>query len=135
MFRRTACRCFSALQFDQVKQIVSDLQRSAPCASNIVLIDVRSPGEIRETGLIPFAINIPVEAVATVLREDYDKDEFEDVFGREKPTQQGHRLVFYCKSGGRSAIACSMAESLGFQSVSNYGGSWMEWSSKHSEQK
>lgn len=36
-------------------------------------------------------------------------------------------IVFYCRSGRRSAIACEMAEGLGFRKVANYEGSWLDW--------
>jgi rhodanese-related sulfurtransferase len=114
-----------------VRQIVADKQQSAVGSSNIVLVDVRSPEEVQGSGLIPFAVNIPVNAVGTVLQATFDADEFEDTFGSPKPDPDQDQLVFYCKSGARSAMACSLAEGMGFRGVVNYSGSWMDWAAQH----
>jgi molybdopterin synthase sulfurtransferase len=36
-------------------------------------------------------------------------------------------LVFYCGTGWRSSMAFLLARELGYESVSNYDGSWLEW--------
>ena len=130
--RRSVVVRFATVGFEQMCRIVKDKESAAAGSSGIVLIDVRSVDEVQRMGKIPFSINIPVNAVPTVLRDDFDKDEFEDTFGAEKPCPQTHRLVFYCMHGVRSATAATLAESLGFQSVASYAGSWAEWSARHS---
>jgi rhodanese-related sulfurtransferase len=53
--------------------------------------------------------------------------EFEDKFGFEKPTAY-QELVFYCKAGVRSSAAAGLAKQVGYKSVGEYRGSWLEWS-------
>ena len=129
--RRSFVCLFSTVGFEQMCRVVQEKQDGAAGANSIVVIDVRSADEVRQTGKIPHAINVPVNAVSTVLRDDFDEGEFEDTFGCPKPLPQSHRLVFYCLHGVRSATAATVAESLGFQSVASYSGSWAEWSARH----
>jgi rhodanese-related sulfurtransferase len=99
MLRLSAVRLFSSIGFEQMSQIVKDKQRGAASASSIVVIDVRSVEEVKESGLIPFAVNIPVNIVPLVLRDDFCGDEFEDSFGCEKPDPKVNRL-------SRTVVGC-----------------------------
>ena len=36
-------------------------------------------------------------------------------------------LIFYCGTGWRSSMAFLMARELGYESIANYDGSWLEW--------
>jgi 3-mercaptopyruvate sulfurtransferase SseA len=39
-------------------------------------------------------------------------------------------MIFYCRSGKRSATAAELASSLDYSNIRNYKGSWLEWSEK-----
>ena len=54
-------------------------------------------------------------------------DEFEDVFGFEKPEKDGREVVFYCKAGIRSSSAARLAKEAGWKKVGEYPGSYMDW--------
>ena len=70
-----------------------------------ILVDVRSEGEYN-SGAIPSAINIPYDVIADNL-----------------PTQdRSARIMVYCRSGSRSAVAADTLESLGFTNVLDFGG-------------
>ena len=73
-------------------------------------------------------------------------EEFKEKFGFVKP-KQNQEIVFYCRSGKRSASACDIAKRNGFtkwapqtlcschltdylSSILNYKGSWLEWVEK-----
>jgi rhodanese-related sulfurtransferase len=88
------------------------------------LTDVREPAEYA-AGYIPTAINIPVGSAPDALF--MPAHEFEDKFGFEKPTAD-QELVFYCKAGVRSSAAAGLAKQVGYKSVGEYRGSWLEWS-------
>jgi rhodanese-related sulfurtransferase len=90
----------------------------------IPLTDVREPAEYA-AGYIPTAINIPVGSAPDALF--MPAHEFEDKFGFEKPTAD-QELVFYCKAGVRSSAAAGLAKQVGYKSVGEYRGSWLEWS-------
>lgn len=78
-----------------------------------VILDVRTPQECAE-GIIPNAVEIdllnPENFMSKVEKLDKDKDYF-----------------IYCRSGGRSAQACSVMEQMGFNSTYNLLGGMLEW--------
>uniref|UniRef100_A0ABK9NG78 Rhodanese domain-containing protein n=1 Tax=Glossina morsitans morsitans TaxID=37546 RepID=A0ABK9NG78_GLOMM len=96
-----------------------------------LLIDVREPNELRETGQIPTSINIPLGVVAQELHPDGDESTFKVKYGRDKP-KIDTELIFHCKIGRRSHNAAEIAQQLGYQNVRNYLGSWTEWAEKES---
>jgi phage shock protein E len=68
-------------------------------------VDVRTPGEYN-SGAIPGAINIPYTELADSL-----------------PTEdRSARIVVYCRSGNRSAVAKGILADLGFTEVNDFGG-------------
>lgn len=128
MLRRTWC-LFWCLSIDQVAKIVKAKQSCSDAVRNIQLIDVRSTAEVAATGMIPSAINIPLPVLRDVLSQDsiLEDDEFDFFFGGARPVQGVTQIVLYCAHGVRSAIACEIAEELGFENVSNFSGSWAQW--------
>lgn len=82
-------------------------------AENGVVIDVRTPSEIAE-GYIPNALHMNIMDAGSFMQqaEQLDKDK---------------AYFVYCKSGGRSAQACMIMESLGFKNTNNLLGGFSEW--------
>lgn len=79
-------------------------------ASDIKLIDVRMPGEVSR-GVIPGAENIPLNTLPYRLNElPADKE-----------------LVFYCRTGARSAQACAYVAAQGRDKAYNLRGGIMAW--------
>ncbi|KAF9157942.1 hypothetical protein DFQ26_008160 [Actinomortierella ambigua] len=93
---------------------------------NYVLIDVREPGEVTQ-GVIPTSHHIPVGTLQEALT--LEAKEFEARFGFKK-FDKNDEVIFYCRSGRRSGIAFETAKSLGYSSVRNYAGSWIDYESK-----
>ncbi|KAM3439210.1 hypothetical protein NHJ13734_003817 [Beauveria thailandica] len=91
---------------------------------NVVFVDVREPVELRETGKIPGAINIPVTTAVQSLH--VPEQEFEEMYGYERPGKD-KTLVFYCKAGVRARTAAGLALHAGWTSVGEYRGSWLDW--------
>ena len=82
--------------------------------SNVVILDVRTPGEYAE-GHIDGAINIDVESGT-----------FESaIAGLDKSAT----YAVYCRSGRRSAIATDSMASLGFAKLYNLDGGTGAWMS------
>lgn len=75
-------------------------------AKDALLVDVREPSELAETGKLAGAVNRPSSTFARQA-ESLPKD---------RP------IILYCRSGRRSAIAGEMLTSLGFTRVYNLGG-------------
>jgi len=93
----------------------------------IVLVDVREPGELQQTGKIPGAINIPLTTSPDSFH--ISEEEFEDRFGYPRPSPDTE-VVFYCKAGVRGRAAAKLAQDAGWTNVGEYPGSWLDWFEK-----
>lgn len=91
------------------------------------LVDVREAAELRSTGKIPGAINIPVTTSPDAFF--LPEEEFEDKFGFERPPKDAE-LVFYCKAGVRSRAAAGLAREAGWKNTGEFRGAWNEWFEK-----
>ena len=107
----------------------ADIQSLADKPSpNRILIDVREPGELQNTGKIPGSHNLPVKTAPDAFY--LPPDEFEDRLGWQKPGD-GDEVIFYCKAGVRSRAAAQLAQRAGFGGkVGEYPGSWDDWAGK-----
>lgn len=80
---------------------------------NSLILDVRTPEEYDEK-------HIPQSKLINVQ----DAQKFvEDIETLDK----SKAFYVYCKSGGRSAMACSIMEQMGFSDVSNLEGGITDW--------
>lgn len=86
--------------------------------------DAREPEELRSTGRIPTAINIPITTQPDSFH--ITDDEFADRFGFPRPARDVE-LVFYCKAGVRSRAAAQLARDAGWAKIGEYSGSWLDW--------
>ncbi|KIO30832.1 hypothetical protein M407DRAFT_242061 [Tulasnella calospora MUT 4182] len=98
---------------------------------NKYLIDVREPDEVAQ-GSIPSAVSIPLSGFGASLA--LPDIEFEAKHGFKKPGKD-ELVVFYCRSGKRSATASDEAHRRGWKNVKNYSGSWLDWVAKEQERK
>ncbi|KAF5025467.1 hypothetical protein F66182_2443 [Fusarium sp. NRRL 66182] len=92
--------------------------------SNLVIVDVREPRELFETGKIPGAINIPI--TSAVQSFHMPEEDFEEMYGFERPAKD-KELLFYCKAGVRAKAAAGLAQHAGWKKVGDYPGSWLDW--------
>ncbi|KAH6899040.1 Rhodanese domain protein [Thelonectria olida] len=105
-------------EFAELKKMVEQPDRK------IIIVDVREPVELYETGKIPGAINIPI---TTAVQSFHLKGEdFEDVYGFPLPSKDTE-LLFYCKAGVRAKGAAALAKNAGYEKVGEYPGSWNDW--------
>lgn len=81
---------------------------------NSVILDVRTEDECNE-GMIPGAINIDI----------YKGQGFIYLIEELEKTKN---YYIYCRSGARSAQACSIMNQLGFENTFNLLGGMMAWS-------
>lgn len=107
------------VDYDVVKKLPSEPQK--------LLIDVREPKELKETGQIPSSINIPLGVVSQELSAS--EKAFKSKYGREKP-KPDTEIIFHCKMGKRSLMAAEAASALGYKKVSSYEGSWLDWAKR-----
>lgn len=109
---------------------VVSLVKAGAGAKGTYLIDVRGVGEVQSSGIIPTAINIPLNVVTDGTFFKMSADDFQERYGLPKPDPATNRLVFYCMSGMRAQGAKAAAVAAGYTNVDVYPGSWSEWSSK-----
>ncbi|KZP32310.1 hypothetical protein FIBSPDRAFT_882662 [Athelia psychrophila] len=105
------------LTYEQVKP------KSTSPSPDAYLIDVREPDEVIQ-GSIPSSVNLPLSVISNSLHLPREAFKAQHGFEKPKTTQE---LVFYCRSGKRSATACDIAKRNGYTNVLNYEGSWLDW--------
>ncbi len=80
---------------------------------NALILDVRTDMEVAE-GIIPKAKQIDIQNAALFMQKANELDKSKNYY-------------VYCRSGGRSAQACMILNSLGFPNTYNLMGGMMEW--------
>ena len=87
--------------------------------SDVLLVDIREPEERAATGIIPGAV--PAARGMLEFYADptspYHREEFET----------DRRIILYCASGGRSALATDMLKQLGYQHAAHLDGGIKGW--------
>lgn len=88
-------------------------------APDVLLVDLREPAERTQNGTIPGALAAPrgmLEFYADPSMPYY-KPEF----------QRSRRILLYCASGGRSALAGASLRRLGYERVASLDGGFKAW--------
>lgn len=80
---------------------------------NAIILDVRTEEEF-DSGIIANAINIDI----------YEGPGF---IAKLEALNKSKNYYVYCRSGARSAKACEVMESLGFENAYNLQGGIIEW--------
>ncbi|KAI5123576.1 hypothetical protein M0805_003394 [Coniferiporia weirii] len=108
------------LTYEQVKP------RTQQPSPDAYIIDVREPDEVI-LGSIPSSVNLPLSGIAESLH--LNPIAFKEKHGYEKP-KRSQEIVFYCRSGKRSATASDVAKKNGYANIHNYEGSWLDWTAR-----
>jgi rhodanese-related sulfurtransferase len=80
--------------------------------ASLIVLDVREPDEFKK-GHVPKAINIPrgmLEFKVTQTIPD-----------------KNAQILAYCKTGGRSCLACSTLVQMGYKNAVSIAGGWDAW--------
>ncbi|XP_017036299.1 rhodanese domain-containing protein CG4456-like isoform X1 [Drosophila kikkawai] len=117
-------RFFGRQEPTAIELVDYEYVKKLPCEPQKLLVDVREPNELEESGQIPTSINIPLAQVCQELVAS--KQIFECNYGRKRP-ELDTEIIFHCRSGKRSLQAAEVAVALGFRNVKNYEGSWLDW--------
>ena len=84
-----------------------------------VFVDLRDSSELQRDGKIPGAVHVNRGMLEFVL--DPALPYHNPVFS------SGKKVLFYCASGGRSALAADTAQNMGLERVSHLGGGFKGW--------
>ncbi|KAL1407668.1 Thiosulfate sulfurtransferase rdl2, mitochondrial [Vanrija albida] len=120
--KRDAWASNPTIGYDEVKKL-SDQPND-----DVLLIDTREPDEVIN-GTIPSAVILPLSRLEAALNPKFNPGDFQREFAFAKPLPE-QNIVFFCRSGRRSGLACEIAEREGYPNVRNYVGSWLEWEDK-----
>lgn len=83
-------------------------------AGNVLVVDVRDPTEVLQTGRIKGAINVSRGMLE--FRADPESQYHNPAFQKDKT------ILLHCASGGRSALAGKTLQDMGYTAVFNIGG-------------
>lgn len=109
------CGCVSDTK-GQTKINATQTEEMLRKDTSIQLIDLRTPGELQQTGSIPGARQINFNSPeATNQLAQLDK---------QRP------IILYCAAGGRSGRATAKLRELGFDKVYDYSGGMNDWLAK-----
>ena len=86
---------------------------------NVLFVDIRDLPELERDGKIPQALH------ASRGMLEFHADPESPFHKRE--FEQGKRLLLYCASGGRSALAAQRLKEMGFEHVVYMGGGLKAW--------
>ncbi|WP_448192788.1 rhodanese-like domain-containing protein [Azospirillum sp. sgz301742] len=86
---------------------------------NVVFVDIRDPRELQRDGMIPGALHAPRGMLEFWV--DPESPYHKPVFA------SGKRLVFYCASGWRSALATDTLRAMGLEPICHLGGGFKAW--------
>lgn len=84
-----------------------------------VFIDIRDVRELERDGMIPEAFSAPRGMLEFWF--DPESPYHKDIFS------SGKRLIFYCASGWRSALATQTAQKMGLKNVCHLDGGFTAW--------
>ncbi len=90
---------------------VHELASARRSATAPIIVDVRNPGEVEVSGVIPGAVTVPLAQLGARL----------DELDRNAP------IVAVCAGGSRSSIAASLLAAQGFRDVSDLLGGMNAW--------
>ena len=87
--------------------------------ANTVFVDIRDIRELEREGMIPNALHAPRGMLEFWV--DPDSPYFKPIFG------EGKRLVLYCASAWRSALATETLQRMGVPGVCHLEGGFTAW--------
>lgn len=94
----------------------AQLEQMLKTDKNVQLVDVRTPGEWQQTGIIAGAKKMNINAP--------------DFADKVATLDKNRPVVLYCAAGGRSAHAMNQLSQMGFKKVYNYMGGMTDWKAK-----
>jgi len=103
----------------RIENLTADDVSQELAIGDVVLVDLREPDERMASGAIPGATHAPrgmLEFYADAT-SPYHRPEF----------ATDRRIILYCASGGRSALAADALQRLGYQRVAHLDGGIKGW--------
>lgn len=86
---------------------------------DLILVDVRDAVEREQQGMIPGSIHVPRGLLE--FKADPESPVYTDAMRPER------RIILYCGTGGRSALAAKTLLDMGYADVSSLAGGYDAW--------
>ncbi|ABP35069.1 rhodanese-like domain-containing protein [Polynucleobacter asymbioticus] len=106
-----AMEAIETIPLDKAQELLSD--------SNAVFVDIRDVRELEREGMIPNALHAPRGMLEFWV--DPDSPYYKPIFG------EGKRLILYCASAWRSALATEILQKMGVPNVCHLAGGFNAW--------
>ena len=103
----------------EIETIPLELAQVLLTDSNVVFVDIRDVRELEREGMIPNALHAPRGMLEFWV--DPDSPYYKPIFG------VGKRLVLYCASAWRSALAAQTLQRMGVPNVCHVEGGFSAW--------
>jgi rhodanese-related sulfurtransferase len=101
-----------------VPRITPAQAREMIAQGNTLVLDVREPPEVENSGKVAGAVNISRSYLE--FRADPESPSHDKNFARDKD------VIVYCASGGRAALSGKVLKDMGYERVYNLGG-FKDW--------
>ena len=88
-------------------------------AAGVLLVDLREPTELVESGRIAGSVNVPRGMLE--FRADPTSPYHQEGFDPER------RIILHCATGGRSALAAAALKDMGYTNVAHLDGGFKGW--------
>ncbi len=93
---------------------------------DVVIVDVRDEAEREREGAIPYSVHAPRGLLEFMA--DPESPIYNDALTTDR------RLVLYCGTGGRSALAAKTLADMGYPEVLSLAGGYAAWSAAEKDQ-
>ena len=104
---------------EAIETIDVDDARKIHGNADVIFVDVREPPELTRTGTVPGALATPRGMLEFAI--DPSLPTHNEGFSADK------LFVFFCGSGGRSALAAKTAQDMGLEKVCSMAGGIRAW--------
>lgn len=113
-YKQLIAEANAAIETLQVQEAIKELQ-----SGKAVFVDIRDLAELERDGKIPGAVHASRGMLEFLA--DPESPYYMDVFA------PGRKLVLYCASGGRSALATQRLQEMGLDGVAHIAGGMKAW--------
>ena len=113
-FKQLVAEANAAIETIPVAEALKQLQ-----TENVVFIDIRDLPELERDGKIPGAVHASRGMLE--FHADPESPYHKDIFASDK------KLILYCASGGRSALAARQLQEMGLDNIAHMGGGIKAW--------
>ena len=101
-----------------VPRITPAQAREMIAKGNVLVVDVRDPPEVQQSGKVAGAVNVSRGMLE--FRADPESPYHDKNFAKDKD------VIVYCASGGRSALSGKVLKDMGYEKVYNLG-AFKDW--------